>query len=147
MPVHSHDFGYWRRLLLLSAGALCLIAVGPLRGSAAPPGPYSKEYRITVDPTALLPPTHWYVPGITPHVANLDPDTTDAFSTAQRRHVLLKPGQYRFGTFTFDFPFAVTLEGMLDFSSSLDQCVEGRGSRTLTVRCSQTQPYVGPPEY
>ena len=65
----------------------------------------------------------------------------------RRPYLTLKPGRYRFGTFTFDFPFVLTLEGVLDFSSSLDQCVEGRGSRTLTVRCSRTQPYGGEPEY
>ena len=147
MPSRKPDLRCWRPVLLSSAGALLLIAVSALWGEAAPPGPYSKEYQITVDPTALTPPTRWYVPGVTPHVASLDPDTTDAFSTTQRGEITLKPGQYRFGTFTFDFPFVLTLEGVLDFSPSLDQCVEGRGTKTLMVRCSRTQPYGGQPEY
>ena len=32
-------------------------------------------------------------------------------------------------------------------ASSLDQCVTGRGTQTLTVRCSQTQPYSGQRDY
>ncbi len=147
MSLRRSDPWYRRRDVLSGVGALGLVAVSALWGTAMPAGPYSKEYPITVDPTALTPPTRWYVPGVTPHVASLDPDTTDAFSTTQRGEITLKPGRYRFGTFTFDFPFVLTLEGVLDFSSSLDQCVEGRGSRTLTVRCSRTQPYGGEPEY
>jgi len=53
----------------------------------------------------------------------------------------LKPGEYRFGTFTFDFAFRVTLDGTLDFADSLTQCVDGRGTQRLVIRCSHTQPY------
>ena len=115
--------------------------------NSIPTGPYSTAYDITVDSTALEPPTHWHVPGVTPFLITLDPETTEAFSTTDRKAVKLKPGRYYFGTYTFDFPFMVTLEGRLDFSESLDQCVEGRGTKTLTVRCSRTQPYGGNPEY
>ena len=114
---------------------------------AAPPSAYSKEYAITVDPTSLEPPTRWHVPGITPIITSMDPDTSDAFSTTEAQPVTLKPGQYRFATFTFDFPFTVTLEGNLDFARSLDQCVQGRGTRVLKVQCGRTQPYGGVPEY
>lgn len=114
---------------------------------AAPPAPYSKEYGITIDATALIPPTWWQVPGKTPMIMTLDPESTEAFRTTAPRELKLKPGSYRFGTFTFDFPFVVTLEGVLDFAPSLDQCVSGRGTQVLTVRCSRTQPYGGQPEY
>ena len=100
-----------------------------------------------IDATALEPPTWWYVPGVTPLVWNLDPDSTEALKTTERHELQLKPGGYRFGTFTFDFPFSVTLEGKLDFAGTLDQCVSGRGTNELKVRCSKTQPYGGQPEY
>jgi hypothetical protein len=115
--------------------------------SAAPPAPYSKEYAITVDATALTPPTSWYVPGVTPIIWSLDPDYTEALRTTTTHELKLKPGAYRFGTFTFDFPFVVTLEGVLDFAPSLDQCVSGRGTRVLTITCSRTQPYGGTRDY
>lgn len=129
--------------LVLLVGLMC----ATLLGAAPLPGPYAKEYEITVDPTALEPPTRWHVPGITPIIASLDPEYTDAYSTTERRIVKLKPGQYRFGTFTFDFPFTVTLDGVLEFAPSLEHCVEGRGTTTLTIRCSQMQPYSGEVDY
>ena len=67
----------------------------------------------------------------------------DAYKTTESRALKLKPGKYKFGSFTFDFPFTVNLEGKLEFAQSLDQCVEGRGTQTLTVRCSRTYPYGG----
>ena len=114
---------------------------------AARPSAYSKEYSITVDPTKLEPPTRWHVPGITPIITSMDPDTSEAYSTSEAQPVTLKPGRYRFATFTFDFPFTVTLEGNLEFSRSLDQCVEGRGTQVLTVQCGRMMPYGGVPEY
>ena len=126
-------------------GALTLLvattSVGP--GTAAPPPAHMKEYAITFDATALVPPTRWQVPGMTPMIMTFDPDSTDAYKSTERRTVALKPGSYKFGTFTFDFPFNVTLEGNLDFAKSLDQCVAGRGTQTLTVTCSRTSPYGG----
>ncbi|MBI4401585.1 MAG: hypothetical protein HY581_08130 [Nitrospirae bacterium] len=129
------------------------IAWGPLAADelraagTAPTPPHLREHAITIDATALTPPTWWHVPGVTQMIMTLDPDSTEAPRSTERRELKLKPGLYRFGTFTFDFPFQVTLDGVLDFAQSLDQCVSGRGTRTLTVRCTQTQPYVGPPEY
>jgi hypothetical protein len=114
---------------------------------AGPPASHTKEYVITVDATALTPPTWWYVPGVTPIIWSLDPDNTEALRTTAPHELKLKPGSYRFGTFTFDFPFSVTLDGVLEFAPSLDQCVSGRGSRTLTIKCSRTQPYGGKPDY
>jgi hypothetical protein len=71
----------------------------------------------------------------------------DAFKTIEKRTIALKPGKYKFVSFTFDFPFSVNLEGKLEFATSLDQCVEGRGTQTLVVRCKKTYPHGGQPEY
>jgi len=114
---------------------------------AEPVNPLTREYTITVDPTGLEPPTRWHVPGITPLIWTGDPASTEAYRTTEPRAFKLKPGEYRFGTFTFDFAFRVTLDGLLEFSPALSQCVEGRGKNTLTVRCSHTQPYKQEPEY
>jgi hypothetical protein len=110
---------------------------------AAPPAAYTREHAITFDATALTPPTWWQVPGVTPMIMTMDPESSDAYRTTDRRELKLKPGQYKFGTFTFDFPFMISLDGKVDFAKSLDQCVEGRGTQTLTVRCSRTYPYGG----
>jgi len=76
-----------------------------------------------------------------------DPINMDAYKTTEAKDLKLKPGEYRFGTFTFDFLFKVTLSGTLDFSPTLDQCVDGRGTQVLTIRCSHTQPYPQEPDY
>ena len=115
--------------------------------AAEPVNPLLREYTITVDPTILTPPTWWHVPGVTPLIWTMDPITAEAFRTTEARDIRLKPGEYRFGTYTFDFAFRVTLEGNLDYSVNLDQCVEGRGKRKLTIRCSHTQPYAQEPDY
>lgn len=116
-------------------------------GVAAPPPSYTKEHAILIDPTVLDPPSWWYVPGVTPSIYNSDPESLDAFKTTDKRTLALKPGKYKFISFTFDFPFSVNLDGKVDFSPSLDQCVEGRGTQTLIVRCKRTYPYGGQPDY
>lgn len=138
------SFALFAVVPLLAAG---LLSVGSSFSAAAPPPAYTKEHAITIDATALKPPTWWQVPGITPMIMTYDPDSTDAYRTTEVRQIKLKPGKYRFGTFTFDFPFTVSLEGKLEFASSLDQCVEGRGTQQLTVRCSRTVPYGGQRDY
>jgi hypothetical protein len=135
------------RFVRTFGGTVILAGLLAADAGAAPPGLYAKEYPITVDATALTPPTRWQVPGFTPMIMTLDPESTEAYRTTAARELKLKPGNYRFGTFTFDFPFVVTLEGKLEFASSLDQCVSGRGTQTLTVKCSRTQPYGGQPDY
>ena len=100
-----------------------------------------------VDPTALVPPTSWNIPGVTPLIYNMDPISSEAFKTTAVKELHLKPGQYRFGSFTFDFPFSVSRDGLLQFASTLDQCVKGRGTNTLTILCSHTQPYPQQPDY
>jgi hypothetical protein len=129
-------------------GIVALLAALPAGSvQAAPPAAHMKEYAIVVDATTLHPPTRWQVPGITPMIMTMDPDSTEAYSTTERRELKLKPGAYKFGTFTFDFPFQVTLDGKLDFAQSLDQCVAGRGTQMLTVTCSRMYPYGGKREY
>lgn len=119
-----------------------------LPGHAADPvNPLLREFPITVNPSALNPQTWWHVPGITPLIWTKDPINMDAYKTTEIKELNLKPGEYRFGTFTFDFLFKVTLSGTLEFSPTLDQCVEGRGTRVLTIRCSHTQPYPQEPDY
>ena len=143
---HVNELDAWRwamgLLPLLFAGT-----VGLEMADAAPPPSYTKEHAIMIDPTILDPPSWWYVPGVTPSIYNSDPDSLDAFKTTDKRTLALKPGKYKFISFTFDFPFSVNLEGKLEFAPSLDQCVEGRGTQTLIVRCKRTYPYGGQPDY
>ena len=109
--------------------------------------PLTREYPILIDPTALDPPTWWHVPGVTPLLWTKDPMTYEAYKTTESQEIKLKPGEYRFGTFTFDFAFRVTLDGQLEFPSSLGQCVTGQGTNKLIIRCSHTQPYRQNPDY
>ena len=109
--------------------------------------PLTREFVIKVDPTTLTPPTWWQVPGITPLIWSMDPVSTDALPTSEARELSLKPGKYQFGTFTFNFVFQVTLSGTLEYAKTLDQCVDGRGTSNLTIRCSHTQPYPQEPDY
>jgi hypothetical protein len=143
---HVNELEAWRWatgvLPLLFAGVVGLELV-----EAAPPPSYTKEHAIMIDPTVLDPPSWWYVPGVTPSIYNSDPDSLDAFKTTDKRTLALKPGKYKFISFTFDFPFSVNLDGTLEFAPSLDQCVEGRGTQTLIVRCKRTYPYGGQPDY
>jgi hypothetical protein len=143
---HSNQPEAWRWAMgvlpLLFAGVVGIELV-----DAAPPPSYTKEHAIMIDPTVLDPPSWWYVPGVTPSIYNSDPDSLDAFKTTDKRTLALKPGKYKFISFTFDFPFSVNLDGKLEFASSLDQCVEGRGTQTLIVRCKRTYPYGGQPDY
>jgi len=143
---HVNELDAWRwamgLLPLLFAGT-----AGLEMADAAPPPSYTKEHAIMIDPTVLDPPSWWYVPGVTPSIYNSDPDSLDAFKTTDKRTLALKPGKYKFISFTFDFPFSVNLEGKLEFAPSLDQCVEGRGTQTLIVRCKRTYPYGGQPDY
>ena len=93
-------------------------------------------YPITIDATSIVSQSWWQVPGVTPSIWTSDP-----------RVLQLQPGQYKFISFTFDFPFEITAEGTVAYAPSLDQCVEGRGTPTLIVRCKRTYPHGGQPEY
>ena len=140
-----------RRIILF--GTFCVfltclaLAISSLSQAAQPTNPLLREFSITVDPSALNPPTWWHVPGTTPLIWTKDPINMDAYKTTEVKELKLKPGEYRFGTFTFDFLFKVTLAGTLEFSKTLDQCVNGRGTTKLTIHCSHTQPYPQDPDY
>jgi hypothetical protein len=121
------------------------VVVSPI--AAGQPAAYNQEHTITIDATSINPQTWWQVPGVTPLIHGSDPESMDAYRTTEPRALKLKPGKYKFMSFTFDFSFTVNIEGRLEFAQSLDQCVEGRGAQTLTVRCSQTYPYSGQRDY
>jgi hypothetical protein len=133
----SPKFWFWRGLLGLWLG-LCATP-----GVAGPPPAHLKEHSIIIDATKLVPASWWQVPGVTPSIYNSDLDSLDAPKTSERRELQLKPGKYKFISFTFDFPFAVNLDGTIDFSKSLDQCIDGRGTQTLIVRCKRMYPHGG----
>jgi hypothetical protein len=121
---------------------LTTIHAGTGAAGSQPPAQL-KEHTITIDATNLVPTSWWQVPGITPSIWASDPESLDAPKTSERRELLLKPGKYKFVSFTFDFPFTVARDGTLEFSTSLDQCIEGRGTKTLTVRCKRMYPHGG----
>ena len=135
------------RLLICSGLLTGLTALYAETGvaSSTPPAP-RKEHAITIDATQLIPTSWWQVPGFTPSIWASDPESLDAPKTSERRNLQLKPGTYKFVSFTFDFPFTVTRDGTLEFSTSLDQCIEGRGTTTLTVRCKRMYPHGGQPD-
>ena len=135
-----------RRWLFACSWALMglLVIASSERGLAGePPAAHLKEHPITIDATKLVPASWWQVPGITPSIWSSDPDSLDAPKTSEPRELQLRPGKYKFISFTFDFPFTVNLNGTLDFSKSLDQCVGGRGTHTLVVLCKRMYPYGG----
>lgn len=135
----------------LGMGWLSTLAGGVLLWCAAaeagPPAAYTTEHPITIDATVLDPPSWWQVPGVTPSIYNSDPESMDAYKTTDKHTLALRPGKYKFVSFTFDFPFTVNLEGKIEFATSLDQCVGGRGTQTLLVRCKRTYPHGGEPDY
>lgn len=124
-----------------------LITGGFSVAQAGPPAAYTTEHPITIDSTVLDPPSWWYVPGVTPSIWNSDPESMEAYKTTDKRTLSLKPGKYKFISFTFDFPFSVNLNGKIEYAPSLDQCVDGRGTQTLIVRCKRTYPHGGQPDY
>lgn len=143
MSTSSHRFFMGRSAFILVMILAAAAGYSERLLAAGPPPAYTKEHAITIDPTPLVPQSWWQVPGITPPLWVLDPETSDAYRTTETRELKLKPGQYKFISFTFDFPFTVSLDGKLEYSKSLDQCVEGRGTQTLVVRCKRTYPHGG----
>lgn len=127
--------------LIVAGTLLGSVWLGDFGAARETVNPLTREYAITIDPTALDPPTWWHVPGVTPLIWTNDPITYESYKTTDPREIKLKPGEYRFGTFTFDFAFRVTLEGKLEFDRTLSQCVDGLGTARLVIRCSHTQPY------
>lgn len=136
-----------RYMILCLVGGLLGFAAVTSPVVAGQPAAYTQEHTITIDATTINPQTWWQVPGVTPSIYGSDPESMDAYRTTEMRVLKLKPGKYKFVSFTFDFPFAVNLEGKLEIAQSFDQCVEGRGTQTLIVRCSRTFPYSGQRDY
>ncbi|MDH5668965.1 MAG: hypothetical protein OEY86_13225 [Nitrospira sp.] len=132
---------------ILASACLALSALIGFIASAQSRETTVSPYSITIDATSIVSQSWWTVPGITPSIWTSDPESSDAYRTSEPRVLELAPGQYKFISFTFDFPFTVTREGAVDFSHTLDQCVGGRGTNTLIVRCKRTYPYGGEPEY
>lgn len=148
----------WDKNMTVSTKQICVIwgmayamSGGLLMASAAkavePVNPLTREHTITIDPTALDPPTWWQVPGATPLIYLKDPLTFDSYKTTEAREIKLKPGEYQFGTFTFNFLFRVNLDGKLEYDESLNLCVDGRGTNKLVIKCTHTQPYKQEPDY
>lgn len=137
---------YIRRAMLAS-GCVALSAVIGFAAVTESRETPAMPYPITIDATSIVSQSWWTVPGITPSIWTSDPETSDAYRTSEPRVLQLPPGRYKFISFTFDFPFEVTQEGTVEFSSSLDQCVGGRGTQTLVVRCKRTYPHGGQPDY
>ncbi|MEQ1795423.1 MAG: hypothetical protein ABL970_14670 [Nitrospira sp.] len=106
-----------------------------------------QKHAITIDATAIVSQSWWHVPGVTPSIWTSDPETSDAYRTTDPRMLQLKPGRYKFISFTFDFPFDVTPAGTVEYAPALNQCVGGRGTSTLIVRCKRTYPHGGKPDY
>jgi len=143
----GRDAGFPARRLAAALLVVLTAAVVAALTAAAASRPLDPVYPITIDATALVSQSWWQVPGVTPSIWTLDPETSDAYRTTEARQLALQPGRYKFVSFTFDFPFTVTQDGTLDFSRSLDECVEGRGKHTLVVKCKRTYPHGGRPEY
>lgn len=127
--------------------ALSRLATGGAAAQAESPVPLEQPHPITIDATAIVSQSWWHIPGVTPSIWTSDPETSDAYRTTEVKRLPLRAGTYKFISFTFDFPFRVTAEGTVDYSQALDQCVNGRGTQTLIVRCKRTYPYGGKPDY
>jgi hypothetical protein len=139
----KQSFQQWLGTRACAAIVGGMVSAWPLLGLAGPPPAHLKEHPITIDATRLVPASWWHVPGVTPSIYHSDPDSLDAPKTSERRELQLKPGKYKFVAFTFDFPFTVNLSGAVEFSKALDQCVEGRGTQTLVIKCKRTYPHGG----
>jgi hypothetical protein len=96
----------------------------------------AKEFQIEMDATAINPPVVWSISGVTESIQSLHPLVSD-----KRASLKLRPGRYTYLTSTFSFEFTVDLDGRLDFRKSLDQCISGRGTALLTIKCRRTQPF------
>lgn len=117
--------------------ALLSFGNGPATADqTVPRNPLAQEHPIVINSTAIIPPRVWSIPGATEPLQSFDAYTTDKVITLK-----LRPGRYTYTTTGFSFEFVVNLEGKLEYARSLDQCVSGRGTETLVVKCRQTQPF------
>lgn len=138
----------WRIFTKIVCGSLLALALGTEAVAMTDTiAPVETTYPISIDATAIVSQSWWQVPGVTPSIWTSDPETSDAYRTSEVRRLDLRPGPYKFISFTFDFPFRVTKGGTVEYAQVLDECVGGRGTQTLIVRCKRTYPHGGKPEY
>jgi len=145
--IHKRSFRETPALVAVILTNLLICADWGIPAMAEPPETVEQKHAITIDATAIVSQSWWHVPGVTPSIWTSDPETSDAYRTTESRALQLKPGRYKFVSFTFDFPFDVTPAGTVDYAPALNQCVGGRGTSTLIVRCKRTYPHGGKPEY
>lgn len=126
------------------AGVACgavVIATGlafaaPASEQAPPKHPLAQEHPIVVNATEVHPSMPWSIPGVTESIQSVRGRMgTDKVTTLK-----LRPGRYTFMTTIFSFEFTVNLDGKLDYMKTIDQCVGGRGTATLLVKCRKMQP-------
>src|SRR4029079_16570362 len=114
----------WYIIHCLVGGLLGVAAVvSPV--IAGQPAAYTQEHTIIIDATTINPQSWWQVPGITPSIYASDPESMDAYKTTESRALKLKPGKYKFGSFTYDFPFTVNLECKVGCSPYIDEMRAG----------------------
>ena len=102
--------------------------------------PMAREHEIVIDATTIEPPRYWSVPGVTEPLQSVRGRlTTDKLATLK-----LRPGRYMFMTSAFSFEFMVNLDGVLDYSKLVGQCLDGRGKATLVVKCGRIGNAVSP---
>ena len=146
MTQRRSDRGTTALVAVILTGLL-VCAVGGLPAQAEQLRTDEQTYPITIDATAIVSQSWWHVPGVTPSIWTSDPETSDAYRTTETRVLHLKPGPYKFISFTFDFPFEVSQKGTVAYPPALDECVGGRGTSVLIVRCKRTYPHGGKPDY
>lgn len=126
-----------RNVLSAAALAAAVVFASPATAEQAPPKhPLAQEHPIVFDSTAITPPMPWSIPGLTEPIQSVrDRMMTDKVTTLK-----LRAGRYTFMTTIFSFEFTVSLDGKLDYMKTIDQCVGGRGTATLLVKCRKMQP-------
>ena len=124
----------------LACGAVVMAAglafAAPASEQAPPKHPLAQEHPIVVDATGIHPSMPWSVPGVTEPVQSV----RGRKMTDKVVPLSLRPGRYTFMTTIFSFEFTVSLDGKLDYMKTIDQCVGGRGTATLLVKCRKMQP-------
>ena len=87
MRILSHRSFTGRQTVIWLIALSCAVLPGHAERllAAGPPPAYTKEHTITIDPTPLVPQSWWQVPGITPPLWVLDPETSDAYRTNETR--------------------------------------------------------------
>ena len=92
MRSSSHKAFAGRQVFFWIVAVTCVLVLGPSERllAAGPPPAYGKEHTITIDPTPLVPQSWWQVPGVTPPLWVLDPETSDAYRTTETREFVLR---------------------------------------------------------